>query len=62
MLYSDHYCNPYHTINIKPESPSWYYPSNTCKRSDASSAPDNPFSEHSCLKKPHDTFLHCATL
>ena len=61
MLYFDRYCNPYHTININPESPSWHHPSNTCKRSDALLAPDNPFSEHSCLKKPHDAFLHCAT-
>ena len=42
MLYSDHYHNPYHTINIDPEKPCWHHPSNAWKWSDALWAPDNP--------------------
>jgi hypothetical protein len=61
MPYSDRYRDLYHPIKLDPEKPRWRHPSNAQKRADVSWTPDNPLSEHGCLRKLHDASQHCAT-
>jgi hypothetical protein len=50
----------YQPININPDFPLWHYPRDFPKGTDASWAPDNPFSGHINLKQQHNALKHCA--
>jgi hypothetical protein len=51
----------YQPINIDPDFPLWHHPRDFPKHTDASWAPDNPFSGHTDLKEQHHASMHCAT-
>jgi hypothetical protein len=48
-------------ININRDFPLWNHPRDFPKHTDASWAPDNPFSGHTNLKQQHDASKHRAT-
>jgi hypothetical protein len=58
MLYSDRYRDHHQPIKLDPEKPRWRHPSNARKCADVSWTPDNPLSEHACLRKSHDASQH----